>query len=209
MMLIVYYLMFVIAGDLADYLIGLIVEREFGSQVSLLVFLALYFVVLWLAWLFAVWMTQPKPAAPSAPRGAGQSSWIWPRTIISQKFECPRENFSPTRPRRFVGGMARPTGLGSRDLIWRCRCLCGIEDKRRTCDQDRRRNRRCRHNHPLVGSHRSVDVLHCSSPQLNDRQAQLTRLARVISIKIVNLPELSTAPPEVLGYTTQPHGAIS
>jgi hypothetical protein len=63
--LIVYYLIFVIAGDLADYLIGLIVEREFGSQVSLLVFLALYFVVLWLAWLFAVWMTQPKRARAS------------------------------------------------------------------------------------------------------------------------------------------------
>jgi hypothetical protein len=66
MLLIVYYLIFVIAGDLADYLIGLIVEREFGSQVSLLVFLALYFVVLWLAWLFAVWMTQPKRPIPAA-----------------------------------------------------------------------------------------------------------------------------------------------
>jgi hypothetical protein len=63
MLLIVYYVIFVIAGDLSDYLIGLIVEREFGSQVSLLVFLALYFVVLWLAWLLAVWMTTPKHAA--------------------------------------------------------------------------------------------------------------------------------------------------
>jgi hypothetical protein len=69
MLLIVYYLIFVIAGDLADYLIGLIVEREFGSQVSLLVFLALYFVVLWLAWLFAVWMTQPKRARASLHGG--------------------------------------------------------------------------------------------------------------------------------------------
>jgi hypothetical protein len=66
MLLIVYYLIAVIAGDLADYLIGLIVEREFGSYVSLIVFLALYFVVLWLAWLFAVWMTEPKRAAPAA-----------------------------------------------------------------------------------------------------------------------------------------------
>jgi hypothetical protein len=54
------------------------------------------------------------------------------------------------RPRRLVWGMARPTRLGSRDLIWRCRCLRSIESKRRTCDQDRRRDRRCRHNHPLV-----------------------------------------------------------
>jgi hypothetical protein len=35
-----------IAGDLSDYLIGLIVEREFGSQASLIVFLALYFLFL-------------------------------------------------------------------------------------------------------------------------------------------------------------------
>ena len=67
MLLIVYYVIFVIAGDLADYLIGLIVEREFGSYVSLIVFLVLYFAILWLAWLFAVWMTEPKRAAPSAP----------------------------------------------------------------------------------------------------------------------------------------------
>ena len=41
MLLIVYYVIFMIAGDLSAYLIGLIVEREFGSQVSLIVFLAL------------------------------------------------------------------------------------------------------------------------------------------------------------------------
>ena len=69
MLLIVYYLIFVIAGDLADYLIGLIVEREFGSHVSLPIFLALYFVVLWLAWLFAVWMTEPKRARASLHGG--------------------------------------------------------------------------------------------------------------------------------------------
>ena len=32
MLLIVYYVIFMIAGDLSAYLIGLIVEREFGSQ---------------------------------------------------------------------------------------------------------------------------------------------------------------------------------
>jgi hypothetical protein len=59
MLLIVYYVAFMIAGDLADYLIGLIVEHEFGSYVSLIVFLALYFLFLWIAWLLAVWMTEP------------------------------------------------------------------------------------------------------------------------------------------------------
>jgi hypothetical protein len=66
MLLIAYYVIFVIAGSLSDYFIGLIVEREFGSHVSLLVFLALYFVVLWLAWLLAVRATKPKRAVPAA-----------------------------------------------------------------------------------------------------------------------------------------------
>ncbi|HEY7248309.1 MAG TPA: hypothetical protein VH678_30975 [Xanthobacteraceae bacterium] len=60
MQLIVYYVVFMIAGDIAAYLIGLVVEREFGSHVSLVVFLALYFLFLWVAWLLAVRMTQPK-----------------------------------------------------------------------------------------------------------------------------------------------------
>jgi hypothetical protein len=64
-LLIVYYVIFVLVGDLADYLIGLVVEREFGSNVSLLVFLALYFLVLWVAWVLAVRMTAPKHAVPA------------------------------------------------------------------------------------------------------------------------------------------------
>jgi hypothetical protein len=43
--LINYYVGFVLVGDLADYLIGLIVEREFGGHASLIVFLALYALV--------------------------------------------------------------------------------------------------------------------------------------------------------------------
>ena len=66
MLLIVYYVIFMIAGDLSAYLIGLIVEHEFGSQASLIVFLALYFLFLWVSWLLAVWMTEPKRAVPAA-----------------------------------------------------------------------------------------------------------------------------------------------
>jgi membrane protein implicated in regulation of membrane protease activity len=65
MQLIVYYVVFMIAGDIAAYLIGLVVEREFGSQVSLIVFLALYFLFLWISWLFAVWVTRPKEIQPA------------------------------------------------------------------------------------------------------------------------------------------------
>jgi hypothetical protein len=63
MLLIIYYVAFVIVGDVADYLIGLIVEREFGGHVSLIVFLALYALVLWVAWRLAVRMTAPRHAS--------------------------------------------------------------------------------------------------------------------------------------------------
>jgi hypothetical protein len=61
---------FMIAGDLAAYFIGLIAEREFGSQVSLIVFLTLYFLFLWVSWLLAVWVTEPKRAAAVSTKSA-------------------------------------------------------------------------------------------------------------------------------------------
>ena len=54
-----YYVGFMALGDVADYLIGLLVERVW-PQASLLIFLALYFVFLWIAWLLAVKVTEPK-----------------------------------------------------------------------------------------------------------------------------------------------------
>ena len=41
MTLILYYVAFMIGGDLAAYFVGLLVEYEWGKQASLLVFLAL------------------------------------------------------------------------------------------------------------------------------------------------------------------------
>ena len=52
-------------GDIADYLIGLLVERIW-PQASLLIFLVLYFVFLWIAWLLAVRLTEPKTARQTA-----------------------------------------------------------------------------------------------------------------------------------------------
>jgi cation transporter-like permease len=63
--LIFYYVAFMITGDVAAYLIGFVVEREFGSNASLIVFLTLYFLFLWVAWLLAVWMTEPKRVQPA------------------------------------------------------------------------------------------------------------------------------------------------
>jgi cation transporter-like permease len=66
MWLIVYYVVFMIIGDICAYLIGLATERAFGDQASLIVFLTLYFAFLWVSWLLAVWVTEPKPAAAAA-----------------------------------------------------------------------------------------------------------------------------------------------
>ena len=66
MLLIVYYLIFMIAGDFAAYFIGLSVEYEWGSQASLIVFLALYFFFLWVSCVLAMWVTKPRVANQSA-----------------------------------------------------------------------------------------------------------------------------------------------
>ena len=66
MKLIVYYLVLVIAGDFAAYFIGLVTERAFGGYVSLLVFLTLYFLILWIAWRLAVRLTEPKRPEPAS-----------------------------------------------------------------------------------------------------------------------------------------------
>jgi hypothetical protein len=66
MLLILYYLAFMVAGDVAAYLLGCFVEYEWGSYASLIVFLALYFLFLWVAWLLAVWASKPRSTAPLA-----------------------------------------------------------------------------------------------------------------------------------------------
>ena len=62
MQLIMYYIVLMIAGDVAAYFIGLAIERAFGGQVSLIAFLVLYFLFLWVAWVLAVRLTEPRGA---------------------------------------------------------------------------------------------------------------------------------------------------
>lgn len=62
MWLIIIYVVLMVIGDLLAYLIGLGIERMWGTQVSLIAFLALYFLFLWFAWLGAVKLTEPKQA---------------------------------------------------------------------------------------------------------------------------------------------------
>ena len=61
-----HYLVFMIAGDVLAYFLGLFVEYEWGPHVSLVVFLALYFVFLWVAWQFAVRLSKPRVAEQAA-----------------------------------------------------------------------------------------------------------------------------------------------
>jgi hypothetical protein len=65
MLLLVYYTVFMIIGDFLAYFTGLFVEDRWGSQVSLIAFLFLYFLFLWVSWVLAVRVTKPKrePAA--------------------------------------------------------------------------------------------------------------------------------------------------
>jgi hypothetical protein len=63
MLLIICYLGLVAAGDVLAYFIGLFVEYAWGSNASMIIFLATYFVTLWVAWVVAVRLTEPKKTA--------------------------------------------------------------------------------------------------------------------------------------------------
>ena len=63
MTLVIWYIGLVVIGDVIAYFAGLAVERQFGSYPSIVAFIAMYFVVLWVAWQLAVRITAPKPAA--------------------------------------------------------------------------------------------------------------------------------------------------
>jgi len=66
MAILFWYLGFMVAGDFLAYFLGLFVEGQWGSKASLMVFLTLYFLFLWVSWLLAVWMTKPKEAQAAA-----------------------------------------------------------------------------------------------------------------------------------------------
>ena len=59
MSLLIVYVMLVIAGDFVAYCIGLGIERTVPAA-SLPAFLAMYFLFLWVAWVIAVRVTQPR-----------------------------------------------------------------------------------------------------------------------------------------------------
>ena len=60
MTLLVAYIASVIVGQLAAVSVGLAVDRLYSSYAGLVVFIPLYFAVFWLAWRFAVRVTEPR-----------------------------------------------------------------------------------------------------------------------------------------------------
>jgi hypothetical protein len=60
MLLIIWYLALVALGDMLAYFTGRFVEFQWGSNISLLVFLTMYFLTLVIAWPIAVRLTEPK-----------------------------------------------------------------------------------------------------------------------------------------------------
>jgi len=59
MSLLIVYVALMITGDLVAYAIGLVIEQNVRAA-SLPAFLAMYFVFLWVAWVIAVRITQPR-----------------------------------------------------------------------------------------------------------------------------------------------------
>jgi hypothetical protein len=59
MMLIIYYLVLVLFGDAVAIALSLWIERRWPAA-SLPIFLALYFAILWAAWVLAVRLSEPK-----------------------------------------------------------------------------------------------------------------------------------------------------
>ncbi len=61
MKLMAVYVVFVLIGEFGAYLVGRTVE-QWSTSASLPVFLACFFLVFWIAWIFAVRLTEPKAA---------------------------------------------------------------------------------------------------------------------------------------------------
>lgn len=59
MTLIIYYVSMLLAGDVVAALLCLLIEL-YSPTASLPIFIGLYFLILWAAWVLAVRLTEPK-----------------------------------------------------------------------------------------------------------------------------------------------------
>jgi hypothetical protein len=60
MSLLVVYILTLLVGQSVSVGVGLLVDRYHSSYVGLMVFIACYFLMFWLAWRFAVKITEPR-----------------------------------------------------------------------------------------------------------------------------------------------------
>ena len=72
MTLLIYYLALMVAGTIVSILIGLWADR-FSPNLGMTVFLCLYFATLWVAWVIAVRITEPKKLEAKANAGVQPS----------------------------------------------------------------------------------------------------------------------------------------
>jgi hypothetical protein len=59
MSLLVVFIISIAVGQALSVSLGLIVERQYSAYAGLITFIALYFAMFWLAWKFAVRITEP------------------------------------------------------------------------------------------------------------------------------------------------------
>ena len=70
MLLIIYFIAITLVANVATYFIGLLVEHWMGSAASLIAFLTLFFLSIWMAWALAVRLTAPTVMVADLPAGA-------------------------------------------------------------------------------------------------------------------------------------------
>jgi ABC-type dipeptide/oligopeptide/nickel transport system permease component len=62
--LLITYFVALVLGQAIAVGVGLAVERVYSPYIGLMVFIPLYFIVFWIAWLFAVRITRPRTTEP-------------------------------------------------------------------------------------------------------------------------------------------------
>ena len=67
MNLLVIYIVCVVIGQSVTIGVGLTIDRLYSSHVSLIVSIAMYFLVFWIAWKVAVRLTEPKAESSALP----------------------------------------------------------------------------------------------------------------------------------------------
>jgi hypothetical protein len=60
MSLLAVYLATLVVGQSIAVGVGLFIDRHYSAHAGLMIFIALYFTIFWLAWRFAVRITAPK-----------------------------------------------------------------------------------------------------------------------------------------------------